>query len=421
MNRLLNESSLTTKYLLLVLFAAATGSFSLWFISHRPENKLTFVIILVLSIAWFFRSSVTKSQYCVLAIVVHWSVVTFFHPDKPAYLTYVCLAVLLPVLGFWLTTKSVRKTFFFPLLAILVTCCLLGDIFYAFSQSASLFMKQVHPGRLINVNTTLQSPSFFAKRLVSPPYDKRKFPGQAMRYLSLLYRKPYVFSPRYYRSQELIYDGRIKLLAEIEPKDTSFETSLRTKRWNSFFLLKSYHELIHSGWPVASLKSVFGVSEDIIQFKKSVQPLARLGPEQLLSIVDAPLVDTTSFQKLSVLELPKNSKLDEANFSYEVQNYTFNSLKLLTQNMEKGFLYWADGYDKHWEAYVDGKQVPIYRANRNFKLIQLDAGTHEVVFSYNPRLFKAALMLFYLLFLVALLSAIWLWWNQRTTCHRAPT
>ena len=50
----------------------------------------------------------------------------------------------------------------------------------------------------------------------------------------------------------------------------------------------------------------------------------------------------------------------------------------------EGFLYWADGHDKNWHAYINGKEVSIYRANINFKAIRLPKGTNNIKFIYNP-------------------------------------
>jgi uncharacterized membrane protein YfhO len=58
-------------------------------------------------------------------------------------------------------------------------------------------------------------------------------------------------------------------------------------------------------------------------------------------------------------------------------------------------LYWSDGFDKGWRAYVAGKEVPIYRVNVNFKAIVLRAGSSHIDFVYQRPLFKMALLVFY--------------------------
>ena len=37
-----------------------------------------------------------------------------------------------------------------------------------------------------------------------------------------------------------------------------------------------------------------------------------------------------------------------------------------------------------WHASVDGVDTPIYRANLNFRAVQVDAGQHDVRFEYRP-------------------------------------
>ena len=52
-----------------------------------------------------------------------------------------------------------------------------------------------------------------------------------------------------------------------------------------------------------------------------------------------------------------------------------------------GILVLADSYYPGWEAYVDGKQEKIYRANLFFRALVLPQGEHEVEFRYEPRSF----------------------------------
>jgi hypothetical protein len=59
------------------------------------------------------------------------------------------------------------------------------------------------------------------------------------------------------------------------------------------------------------------------------------------------------------------------------------------------WLVYADAFNPHWQAFVDGKRVPIHRAYRAFKAVFLDQGKHTVVFEYGqaPRYRSAALAL----------------------------
>jgi hypothetical protein len=52
-----------------------------------------------------------------------------------------------------------------------------------------------------------------------------------------------------------------------------------------------------------------------------------------------------------------------------------------------GILVLADSFYPGWNAYVNGRQEKIYRANLFFRAVALSAGTHSVEFRYEPRSF----------------------------------
>ena len=70
--------------------------------------------------------------------------------------------------------------------------------------------------------------------------------------------------------------------------------------------------------------------------------------------------------------------------SYELKRYAYNDVDMVVHSGGNGFLYFLDNYDRFWKAYLDGKQVPILRANFTFKAIQLPAGEHRVQWVYDP-------------------------------------
>jgi O-antigen/teichoic acid export membrane protein len=83
-----------------------------------------------------------------------------------------------------------------------------------------------------------------------------------------------------------------------------------------------------------------------------------------------------------------------------------------------GYLVLADSYFPDWKAYVrapgaDGKQekeVPLYRADGNFRAVPLTAGRHEVHFRYTPMSFKLGLYVSFMSAIILFLLAIyWLW------------
>jgi hypothetical protein len=58
-----------------------------------------------------------------------------------------------------------------------------------------------------------------------------------------------------------------------------------------------------------------------------------------------------------------------------------------------GFLVMSDTFYPGWQAYVDGKSLPVVRANFALRGICLPAGDHEVVFSFEPVTLRIGIIL----------------------------
>ena len=224
----------------------------------------------------------------------------------------------------------------------------------------------------------------------------------------------------------------------VEVNTNSFEYALKSKRWSSFLLPKKYFELIHLDIPYLSMEEMFAVNKPLFQFKhgylnmerneaqnflkqlgdaESVELLQKIvilneQPEPALTKLSVSserfkkAVPAVAFKKINDV---KGRILDikgEDNFTYTIGKYEHNSFDMQAYTDREGFLYWADGHDKNWHAYINGKEVSIYRANINFKAIRLPKGTNNIKFIYNPFLFKTGLFVFYVTLIICLLAAL---------------
>jgi len=219
------------------------------------------------------------------------------------------------------------------------------------------------------------------------------------------------------------FDG---IIIEIVDVINEFEYALRSKRWSSMLLLKNYFELINADIHPSVLEEMFAVNKPLLQFKKKAVGvkaggipsfLRQLGPDNSVELLrEAVIIDERNEPYLTKIkaggkyhngdsaltaaallnEVRNNPDAMEKNsFTYAIENYKYNSFEIKVSTDNEGVLYWADGYDKNWHAYINGKEVPIYRANVNFKAISLPKGVSAISFIYDPFWFKAGLFVFY--------------------------
>ena len=70
---------------------------------------------------------------------------------------------------------------------------------------------------------------------------------------------------------------------------------------------------------------------------------------------------------------------------------TPNSVTLQVQLSRSGYVVLLDRFDPSWHATVDGREVPILRANHMFRAVRAEAGWHTVRFYYRQRWLAAGL------------------------------
>lgn len=67
-----------------------------------------------------------------------------------------------------------------------------------------------------------------------------------------------------------------------------------------------------------------------------------------------------------------------------VTSYSADEIRLSVTSTADGLLVLSEVYDGGWSAYIDGKRVPIERANGVLRAVALPSGAHEVEFRYSP-------------------------------------
>jgi uncharacterized membrane protein YfhO len=79
---------------------------------------------------------------------------------------------------------------------------------------------------------------------------------------------------------------------------------------------------------------------------------------------------------------------------------------LQTSQSEPGWVFLADTWYPGWQVQIDGKPGHLLRANYLFMAVQVPAGNHQVIFSYDPSIFIIGLSISVTGWLIVIASII---------------
>jgi hypothetical protein len=69
----------------------------------------------------------------------------------------------------------------------------------------------------------------------------------------------------------------------------------------------------------------------------------------------------------------------------EILSRQANKVELRARLSRPAYLVYLDRYDPNWRATVNGREVPVWRANLLFRALYLEPGDHRVEFHYCQR------------------------------------
>jgi hypothetical protein len=108
-------------------------------------------------------------------------------------------------------------------------------------------------------------------------------------------------------------------------------------------------------------------------------------------------MESAGFNPRRVVILEKSSGLqtreliDDQRGSARIVEYSLNKIALEVTTPQNVYLVLSEVFYPGWNAYVDGNERPVYRANWNMRAIPLDGGTHHVEVRFEPSSFRNGL------------------------------
>jgi len=125
-------------------------------------------------------------------------------------------------------------------------------------------------------------------------------------------------------------------------------------------------------------------------------------------------VHTNIKNQLTLLTYNRDQKkMDVVKKAVSVAGFSPNHLMVEVNAERNEFLYYADAYHERWYCEVDGKPVPVLRANFAYKAVVIPVGKHSVKFYYDPQYAEFALKLFYIILVIVPIWTCSLVWFSR--------
>lgn len=109
----------------------------------------------------------------------------------------------------------------------------------------------------------------------------------------------------------------------------------------------------------------------------------------------------------------------DSSASIKLTKYGLNDLSFESNNSQNGFAVFSDIYYPYgWEAYIDGEQAEIIKANYLLRGLKIPAGKHKIEFKFEPQTFytgdKIAAATSVLLILISIGSVVMAFKKEKT-------
>jgi hypothetical protein len=259
------------------------------------------------------------------------------------------------------------------------------------------------PESIREATAARETPFPWTRRVTVPAREPSSL-EQTIRYQDVLARTPTAFSPFFASRPPPSPDPA-----------TAIDALLQGDRASTFLITRGYYDLVSSGVGGGTLAEMFAIDRPLVQFRRDWVWLGRVEARRRLNDIARSGSGAAFVRDPVILEKPRlgaGAELPGAgpgtgSWHWLARRYDYNSLDLEVEAPARGLLYWADGFDPHWRAWVDGKEVPVHRANLAFKAVFVPPGRHAVRFEYRPMLLLVTSLLFVGLGFVGAASAVW--------------
>ncbi|NCC73290.1 MAG: hypothetical protein EOM06_07800 [Sphingobacteriia bacterium] len=194
--------------------------------------------------------------------------------------------------------------------------------------------------------------------------------------------------------------------------------------------LRRYQELIdhHISKNNMAVLNMLNTKYFIVEGKNN-QPQAIVNPEALGNawiVNEVEIVENADAEIAALSDFdPQTTAIVDKRFEHLLEGFSENSdstakIELITYQPNQLTYRFASAkdelvvfseiyYDKGWNAYVDGEQMPYFRANYVLRAMKIPAGNHEIVWKFEPKVYYTGgkiSLIFSVIVLLAFISAL---------------
>jgi hypothetical protein len=195
--------------------------------------------------------------------------------------------------------------------------------------------------------------------------------------------------------------GNTSLLDRIPNVDGFFSLYLRESRevWEHLFFRQSTNNS-----PLADFLAISQVSDPkeflAWQSRSNYMPMITVGQKAIFKDDAQAFAAITShdFQPREVVFLPESARgsvsgTNQSTGQLSDLRFSAHKIEFKADAPDRTMLVVSQAYDHNWHAYLEGRRVPIWRANYAFQAIDLAPGQNKVVLRYENAAFRTGSLL----------------------------
>lgn len=140
-------------------------------------------------------------------------------------------------------------------------------------------------------------------------------------------------------------------------------------------------------------------------------------PDEEIAAIGGTNLKTTAVVDQRFKEVVQSYGVDSVQGSINLVNYAPNQLLFESETPQNQVAVFSDiYYDKGWNAYIDGKQVDLFRANYVLRGLMIPAGEHTIEFKFEPKAFSRGQLLAAIssiTILLLIIAGFYMSWKKR--------